>query len=355
MLQLGGANALSSFRKEKLLEAVQSMVSSVDDVSADYYHFVKTHRALNETETEVLSSVLDYGVKAEISSGQYQQFLVIPRTGTISPWSSKATDIAHNCGLAAVQRIERGTRYRIFSSSPLDGQEIQQIGSLLHDRMTESVLQDAADAEQLFHEAQPAPFTSIDVLGGGCDALEKANNELGLALAADEIDYLVENFQALRRNPNDIELMMFAQANSEHCRHKIFRADWVIDGKTQPLSLFDMIRNTYEANPGKVLSAYSDNSAVIEGSHAGRFYTDVDTGVYDFHPEDISILIKVETHNHPTAISPFPGAATGSGGEIRDEAAAGRGACARAGFAAYISGRGRHSGVDCREGNGRTG
>jgi len=261
----------------------------------------------------------------------------VPRPGTISPWSSKATDIAHNCGLQTVQRIERGVLYTIGlqNDRSLSAEEADSIAARLHDRMTESVFREVEEAERLFQQAEPTELTVVNVLDGGRDALQHANSTLGLALADDEIDYLVENFQAMGRNPTDVELMMFAQANSEHCRHKIFNADWIIDGKSQPKSLFGMIRNTHDKHNEGILSAYSDNSAVIEGVEAGRFYPDPRSGQYHYHREDIHILMKVETHNHPTAIAPFPGSATGAGGEIRDEGATGRGSKPKAGLCGY--------------------
>jgi phosphoribosylformylglycinamidine synthase len=260
---------------------------------------------------------------------------VVPRPGTISPWSSKATDIAHNCGLTTVCRIERGILYSFESIQALSQAELLALYPALHDRMTEVVFSSLDEAEALFIHHSPTEMTCVDVLGGGREALQRANRELGLALAEDEIDYLVDNFQLMRRNPTDVELMMFAQANSEHCRHKIFNADWIIDGEPQTRSLFSMIRNTHQTNPGRVLSAYSDNSAVIEGFSAGRFFPLPGGGEYTRHEEPVHILMKVETHNHPTAIAPFPGSATGSGGEIRDEGATGRGSKPKAGLCGF--------------------
>ena len=263
--------------------------------------------------------------------------VVIPRIGTIAPWATKASDIANNCGLGAIKRIERGSCFSFVKvdGSALDSTEIEIIEPLIHDRMTETVIEEFADAEALFTVAEPQPMSSVDILGAGRDALVVANRELGLALAEDEIDYLVENFTVLNRNPNDIELMMFAQANSEHCRHKIFNADWIIDGEAQDKSLFSMIRNTHENYSTDVLSAYSDNSSVIRGNHAGRFYPNTSDQTYHYNQQAMHILMKVETHNHPTAISPFSGAATGSGGEIRDEGATGRGSKPKAGMTGF--------------------
>jgi phosphoribosylformylglycinamidine synthase len=335
MLQLPGGLALSEFRKNKLLTSLQNVVPAVTDIQANYMHFVETENALDDNASQVLDSLLHTESLTELSGNDVHTFLVIPRPGTISPWSSKASDIAHNCGLSDVLRIERGILYQVVSSNSLGEEDWQAISALLHDRMTESVFSHVDEAERLFHHAEPAPLQSVDILSGGRDALVKANTELGLALAEDEIDYLVENFSAMKRNPTDVELMMFAQANSEHCRHKIFNADWVIDGKEQKKSLFSMIRNTHQKNPGGVLSAYHDNSAVMKGNKAGRFFAEPFSHQYGYHEENIHILMKVETHNHPTAIAPFPGAATGSGGEIRDEGATGRGSKPKAGLCGY--------------------
>jgi len=335
MLQLPGGLALSDFRKNKLLISLQNAVPAVSDIQANYMHFVETENALDAHASQVLDSLLHTESLTELSGNDVHTFLVIPRPGTISPWSSKASDIAHNCGLTDVLRIERGILYQVVSSDLLEEADWQGISALLHDRMTESVFSHVDEAERLFHHAEPAPLQSVNILSGGRDALVKANTELGLALAEDEIDYLVENFSAMKRNPTDVELMMFAQANSEHCRHKIFNADWVIDGKEQKKSLFSMIRNTHQKNPGGVLSAYHDNSAVMKGNKAGRFFAEPFSHQYGYHEENIHILMKVETHNHPTAIAPFPGAATGSGGEIRDEGATGRGSKPKAGLCGY--------------------
>ena len=337
MLQLRGAPALSDFRLEKLLQSIRQKNHSIQSIYAEYVHFADLDQALSPDQTEVLKQLLVYGPQRNAHIPEGTLVLVVPRPGTISPWSSKATDIAHNCGLMSVRRLERGIAYYLQKQEgrAFENGEMGELVSLLYDRMTEAVLFALDDAEALFQKASPAPLQSVDILIGGRIALEKANREWGLALAEDEIDYLVENFRALNRNPTDVELMMFAQANSEHCRHKIFNADWIIDGKPQARSLFSMIRNTQEQNPGHVLSAYSDNSAVMEGSRAGRFYPDRESRLYTFHEQDMPILMKVETHNHPTAISPFPGAATGSGGEIRDEGATGRGSKPKAGLCGF--------------------
>ena len=335
MLQLPGGLALSDFRKNKLLTSLQTVVPAVTEIQASYLHFVDVEKTLGSDEIAVLDSLLHTESQPAMTSPDAHVFLVIPRPGTISPWSSKASDIAHNCGLSNVHRIERGILYHVVSDNSLDTGDWTAISKLLHDRMTESVFSDVEEAQRLFYQSEPTPLNSIDILTGGRDALKKANTDLGLALAEDEIDYLVENFKTMNRNPTDVELMMFAQANSEHCRHKIFNADWVIDGKQQKKSLFSMIRNTHEKNPGGVLSAYHDNSAVMKGSKAGRFFAEPQSHQYEYHEEDIHILMKVETHNHPTAIAPFPGAATGSGGEIRDEGATGRGSKPKAGLCGY--------------------
>ena len=335
MLQLRGGVALSDFRLQKLLATLQAELPAICDVNATFYHFVETSRALHADEQTVLEGLLDYGEAAREDGPDQLPLLVVPRPGTISPWSSKATDIAHNCGLGAVSRLERGILYTFAISQAGKELDSRRVSALIHDRMTEAVFSSLEEADALFVQHAPAPLRSVDILGGGQDALRVANRDLGLALAEDEIDYLVENFQTLGRNPTDVELMMFAQANSEHCRHKIFNADWIIDGQKQDRSLFSMIRNTYQQHPGRVLSAYSDNSAVISGFDTGRFYPSPGDGEYVMQSEPVHILMKVETHNHPTAIAPFPGAATGSGGEIRDEGATGRGSKPKAGLCGF--------------------
>ncbi|UYM15229.1 phosphoribosylformylglycinamidine synthase [Endozoicomonas euniceicola] len=335
MLILRGAPALSPFRSKKLLETLQNLIPEVSGVFADYQHFVQSSEALSEQELAVLEQLLTYGPRRQEGSCTGTLLLVVPRPGTISPWSSKASDIAHNCGLNKIQRIERGIAYYIAAEQGLSELQIQKAGELIHDRMTETVLDNPEAAESLFTESEPAPLTAVDILDGGREALEQANRSLGLALADDEIDYLVESYIKLERNPTDVELMMFAQANSEHCRHKIFNATWTIDGQRQDHSLFQMIRNTHAMSSKGVLSAYKDNASVIEGSKAGRFFPNPDTKTYDYHQEDIHILMKVETHNHPTAIAPRAGAATGSGGEIRDEGATGRGSRPKAGLTGF--------------------
>ncbi len=331
---LRGSPALSAFRINKLLARFQATNLPVSNIYAEYTHFADLNAALTEEEYARLQRLLKYGPSLSSHTPTGKLLLVTPRPGTISPWSSKATDIAHNCGLEKINRLERGVAYYVEATSLTDAQW-QEVAAQLHDRMMESVFNAEADAARLFEHHQPAPVQSVDLLGEGRQALIDANLRLGLALAEDEIDYLHDAFTRLGRNPNDIELYMFAQANSEHCRHKIFNADWVIDGQPQPKSLFKMIKNTFEKTPEFVLSAYKDNAAVMEGSAVGRFYADRAEGRYDFHQEPTHILMKVETHNHPTAISPWPGAATGSGGEIRDEGATGRGAKPKAGLVGF--------------------
>lgn len=332
---LRGSPALSEFRVSKLLETCREHNLPVTGIYAEFMHFADLSADLDATELTKLEQLLTYGPSAKEHQGQGWLFLVTPRPGTISPWSSKATDIAHNCGLSKIKRLERGTAYYIETESSLSESHQQAIKVLIHDRMMEVVFSELESASTLFTKAQPVPMSQVDILTGGRFALEQANLSLGLALADDEIDYLVENFTRLGRNPNDIELMMFAQANSEHCRHKIFNADWTIDGVEQPKSLFKMIKNTFEVTPDYVLSAYKDNAAVMTGSKVGRFFPDPDSRQYTYHHEDAHILMKVETHNHPTAISPWPGAATGSGGEIRDEGATGIGGKPKAGLVGF--------------------
>ena len=334
MLRFRGSPALSPFRLEKLLAGLRQRVPVITDAYAEFVHFVDG--TLSVHDREVLDRLLQYGPTATQSHpGGAPLFLVIPRPGTISPWSSKATDIAHNCGLCHVHRIERGLGYYLDFERPLTDCELTELRPLLHDRMTEAVLGPEDDPVVLFAQAEPAPLATVNVLGSGREALVVANRKLGLALSEDEIDYLLDSFTRLERNPTDVELMMFAQANSEHCRHKIFNADWIIDGAQQDRSLFAMIRNTHDRHPYNVLSAYRDNAAVMTGFPAGRFFPDPSDGQYRYHPEAVHILMKVETHNHPTAISPFPGAATGSGGEIRDEGATGRGAKPKASLCGF--------------------
>ena len=335
MLILSGAPSLSAFRRKKLLATLQKSVPSLVSVYGEYVHFADLAEPLDNSGLETLQALLTYGPREERVSSKGQLILVVPRPGTISPWSSKATDIAHNCGLSQVSRVERGIAYYVEAEDNLSESQLTEVAAELHDRMVESVLDELQKAEVLFSQQQPAPHTSVDILGGGEEALKTANIELGLALADDEIGYLVTSFKELKRNPTDVELMMFAQANSEHCRHKIFNASWTLDGEDQEHSLFGMIRNTYKVNGQNVLSAYSDNAAVVVGSEGGRFYPDPATKLYGYSQEPVHMLMKVETHNHPTAISPYSGAGTGSGGEIRDEGAVGRGSKPKVGLVGF--------------------
>ncbi|MBM3343200.1 MAG: phosphoribosylformylglycinamidine synthase [Betaproteobacteria bacterium] len=331
ILHLNGRCALSDFRLAKLLQSLPASLAGLS-LYAEFWHFVEVERALNAGEHERLQRILTYGSASSAGVAQGALLLVTPRPGTISPWSSKATDIARHCGLEVVRRIERGTTFWVNGIAAGEAQRV--LAPLIHDRMTEIVFTSMNDAHQLFEHFEPKPLASVDVLGGGTAALARADRDMGLALSEDEIAYLADNFTRMGRNPTDVELMMFAQANSEHCRHKIFNADWVIDGAPQDHSLFGMIRTTHAKNPRGTVVAYSDNSSIIEGARVARFYPD-ERGAYRFVEDDTHILMKVETHNHPTAIAPFPGAATGSGGEIRDEGATGRGSRPKAGLTGF--------------------
>jgi len=335
MLLLAGPPALSGFRLEKLLRRLQELEPSIGALRADFEHYAELSAELSAAQRPVLSQLLSYGTEPPRPPGRGQMLWVVPRLGTISPWSSKATDIARLCALPQVARLERGLRFELTSARRLSPVTLQHAAASLHDRMTQTWLAESPRADQIFGRHAPRPMTRIDVLGEGRTALLAADTELGLALSADEIDYLVENFMRLGRNPTDVELMMFAQANSEHCRHKIFNANWIIDGVAQQQTLFGMIRNTHAHAPEGVLSAYKDNASVITGSRGRRFFADARSGRYAGHDEDIHILMKVETHNHPTAIAPYAGAATGAGGEIRDEGATGRGARPKAGLTGF--------------------
>ena len=343
MIELSGAIAVSDFRIAKLRPALEALLPGLGAITAQFTHFIDVERDLDASERTLLRRLLTYGPRepvdtrvagSEPGDEPENSLIVVPRFGTISPWSSKATDIVHVCGLTAVRRIERGIVWTLAAATQLPPGELRCLAAPLFDRMTETVLFARADAAQLFAHEAARPLRTVS-LAGGRGALVKANTELGLALSDDEIDYLVQNFAALQRDPTDVELMMFAQANSEHCRHKIFNADWRIDGQEQPKSLFAMIRNTHAKNPHGVLSAYRDNASVIEGSMGKRYFPNPESDIYGAVDEPIDILMKVETHNHPTAISPFPGAATGSGGEIRDEGATGRGAKPKAGLTGF--------------------
>lgn len=351
---IDGANALSAFRAPQVLAQLQAICPQISAITADYVHIVACESAPDAASTARLQALLTYGEPvAKIKAGSFKEVIVAPRWGTVSPWASKATDIARNCGLT-LRRVERVTRYRIYfaENAPLWSTEQQAASAqVLHDRMTEAVMFDLAQARQLFNLVPAAPMAYIDVLGTlpdtthkkqGRAALEQANTEFGLALMEDEIDYLLDAFTRLQRNPTDVELMMFAQANSEHCRHKIFNADFTIDGQAQAHSMFGMIRNTERCNPQHTVVAYADNSSIMEGTIAERFMPaggvllgQNSAAQYQKNQALQHVLMKVETHNHPTAISPFPGAATGAGGEIRDEGATGRGSRPKAGLTGF--------------------
>ncbi|SMF22542.1 phosphoribosylformylglycinamidine synthase [Pseudogulbenkiania subflava] len=335
ILKLRGGVALSQFRLDKLLTAAREAGLPSLTLNAEFWHFVESDRALSEEEQSVLAKLLTYGEPPLAAAPSGELFLVTPRLGTLSPWASKATDIAQHCGLEGIQRIERGTAFHVQTAAALSDEQRRVLIGLLHDRMTETVLSSLDEAGRLFTHIDPQPLTTVDILGGGRDALVAANGDLGLALSPDEIDYLVENFTRMGRNPTDVELMMFAQANSEHCRHKIFNAQFIVDGEEKQKSLFRMIRDTHEAHPQGTLVAYNDNASVIEGAEIERLYPNPEGHQYAFRSEQTHILMKVETHNHPTAISPFPGASTGNGGEIRDEGATGRGSRPKAGLTGF--------------------
>jgi phosphoribosylformylglycinamidine synthase len=343
---IAGGNALSPFRAQQLQPALEAIHPKIAAIAARFVHLVATDAPPTPEQHQRLAALLTYG-------DPYQgpldgaAIVVTPRLGTVSPWASKATDIARNCGLQ-VRRVERAVEYRVqmqhglLSRPTLSQEQLAQVAALLHDRMTESVLFDVADAQALFSELPPQPMEHVDVLAGGRAALEAANTQWGLALADDEIDYLVNAFQGLKRNPTDVELMMFAQANSEHCRHKIFNAQFTIDGVAQEKSLFGMIRHTHQTSPQHTVVAYSDNASVMEGHQVERFVAKMASGeqgvsANSYQKESVlqHVLMKVETHNHPTAISPFPGASTGAGGEIRDEGATGRGSEPKAGLTGF--------------------
>ena len=334
ILQFRGAPAVSSFRIERILAALRRTAAEVRSLAVEFVHFVATERPLTPLERSVLERLLDADPRASVEPAG-RVIYTVPRFGTVSPWSSKATDIAHVCGLAAVRRIERGKAWRIEPGADLGAQSLAALAAPLFDPMTETLMLDAAEAQRLF-ETHPRGALGRVALGQDPrGALARVNEALGLALSDGEIAYLADVFARLKRDPTDVEVMMFAQANSEHCRHKIFNAEWTIDGVMMPRSPFAMIRHTKEASPRGVLSAYSDNAAVIEGPPGSRFFASAGAHEYAWHDEPVDILLKVETHNHPTAISPFPGAATGSGGEIRDEGATGLGAKPKAGLVGF--------------------
>ncbi|MDM0051675.1 phosphoribosylformylglycinamidine synthase [Variovorax sp. J22R115] len=340
-----GGSALSEFRARQLLPRLQAVDPRIEGLSARFVHLVVTETALDAAGRERFAALLGYGEPFVAPARSGPTIVVTPRLGTVSPWASKATDIAHNCGLA-LRRVERVTEYHLTLKAPLldkalgkaatlEGDKLAAVGDLLHDRMTESVLAQLDQAANLFAELPAQPMAQVDVQGGGRAALVEANKNFGLALAEDEIDYLVDAFTRLGRNPSDVELMMFAQANSEHCRHKIFNADFIIDGQSQPQSLFSMIRHTERQSPQHTVIAYADNASVMEGTQIERFVAASESGSYEKQNALSHVLMKVETHNHPTAISPFPGASTGAGGEIRDEGATGRGSKPKAGLTGF--------------------
>jgi phosphoribosylformylglycinamidine synthase len=344
--QIPGSSVLSAFRRERLLKRFAQLDLPIADINGHYEHFVWLDEPLAGDQADRLAQLLDYGTdkNSVVADKGALSLRVVPRLGTISPWASKATDIAHNCGLGHVRRIERGIRYvltpsrGLLGAKKIDQAQLAQIAALLHDRMTETVVDEHFDGQPLFQSLAGKPIQTVDVMGQGKAALDHANSSLGLALSDDEIVYLDEAFRGLGRNPTDVELMMFAQANSEHCRHKIFNAQWVIDGQPQSKTLFGMIRETHAAQPRGTVVAYSDNAAIMEGGPAKVFHAgghDDGLPVYRSHSLVMHTLMKVETHNHPTAIAPFPGAATGAGGEIRDEGATGRGSKPKAGLTGF--------------------
>lgn len=330
-----GSAALSDFRRQQLIKKLRHIDADIRDLSASYIYCVDLARGLSGAEETTLRKALTVNAEPLVEVAESDLFVIVPRPGTISPWSSKATDILHNCGLENVRRVERAVVFKILPVLQLDAEKVVRIHSVLHDKMTEVVFDSIAATEAIFQSAAPAPVGIIDINDDAEPALMEANRRLGLALSEDEITYLAENYAEMERSPRDIELMMFAQANSEHCRHKIFNASWEIDGIAQDQTLFGMIRNTYNRHPEGVISAYKDNSSIIAGSAAQRFAPDQQCREYSASGEVLNILMKVETHNHPTAISPFPGAATGSGGEIRDEGATGAGSRPKAGLCGF--------------------
>ncbi|HSI51584.1 MAG TPA: phosphoribosylformylglycinamidine synthase, partial [Ideonella sp.] len=346
LMHFEGGNALSAFRAAALLPALQAACPRIAGVSARHVHWAWSDAPLAAEVRQKLAELLSYGDAYE-APAEGELIVVMPRLGTVSPWASKATDIAHNCGLP-IHRVERVTEFRLVLKSglmstltggnkPLTAEERAACALLLHDRMTESVVFEREASQHLFDDKAAEPLAHVDVIGQGRTALIKANSEFGLALSDDEIDYLVKAFTALKRNPSDVELMMFAQANSEHCRHKIFNAAFTIDGQPQERSMFGMIRNTHQLSPQHTVIAYSDNASVMEGGAIERWLPQGYTNApqYTARNETVHVLMKVETHNHPTAISPFQGASTGAGGEIRDEGATGRGSKPKAGMTGF--------------------
>jgi phosphoribosylformylglycinamidine synthase len=352
ILRLRGSEAFAGFRLQRLLDAIRGDAPAIESLQANWWYFAQVAGPLDASAQQRLEQLLaptppggagGAASSARTANDPLVDLLVVPRLGTVSPWASKATDILRHCGLPQVLRIERGCAWQIShrGGGALTAQEREAVAARVHDRMTESVLPALDAADRLFDQSEPAPLSRIDVLADGRAALIAADRALGLALSDDEIDYLLTAFRQLGRNPTDVELMMFAQANSEHCRHKIFNANWIVDGVAREETLFGMIRHTHAVSPGGTVVAYSDNASVIEGHVCERLLpgTATEPGAlshaYAWRSEPVHILMKVETHNHPTAISPFAGAATGAGGEIRDEAATGRGARAKAGLCGF--------------------
>ena len=336
IIHIAGGPAYSKFRKEKLLEKLQTVNPQIKDIHSEYLHIVWCEKKIAASEKDTLEKILHYGPKAQVLDFKDNAIITIPRPGTISPWASRATDIANHCGLYDIKRIERAVAVYIElkNGSLLSEDQKKVLALYLHDRMTEVSIFNLDDAKALFSHLAPKPIQYAEMLEHGKKVLNDFNKNLGLALSEDEIDYLFNYFTSIKRNPTDVELMMFAQANSEHCRHKIFNADWIVDGEKQSKSLFGMIKNTHQLHPGNTVVAYSDNSSIVEGAKINRFYPN-QNGVYDNHEELTHFIMKVETHNHPTAISPFSGAATGAGGEIRDEGATGRGSKPKAGLTGF--------------------
>ena len=326
-----GIQALRKFKVNTLNERIKRLIPGLEIIGTEYIHFIETDKDLSQSNKKTLHKLLNYSPEVYFKDSKHT-ITVAPRIGTISPWSSKASDICKLCGLSVISRIERGINYHL--NRTINANELVTLLELVMDKMTQSHLQSLSDSELLFNELMPNEFITIDILGLGKSAINKANNELGLALSQSEINYLFDSFTAIKRNPRDIELMMFAQANSEHCRHKIFNADWTIDSEKQAISLFGMIKNTYKQNPEGLLSVYSDNSAVMNG-YSSNYFEANEKGVYQSSVGEKAVLMKVETHNHPTAIAPDPGAATGSGGEIRDEGATGRGSKPKTGLCGF--------------------
>ena len=326
-----GIQALRKFKINTLNERIKRLIPGLELIGTEYIHFIETDKDLSQSNKKTLHKLLNYSPEVDLENSKHT-ITVAPRIGTISPWSSKASEICKLCGLSVISRIERGINYHL--NRTINANELVTLLELVMDKMTESHLQSLSDSELLFNELMPNEFITIDILGLGKSAINTANNELGLALSQSEINYLFDSFTAIERNPRDIELMMFAQANSEHCRHKIFNADWTIDSEKQAISLFGMIKNTYKQNPEGLLSVYSDNSAVMNG-YSSNYFEANEKGVYQSSVGEKAVLMKVETHNHPTAIAPDPGAATGSGGEIRDEGATGRGSKPKTGLCGF--------------------